>query len=652
MMRTAEAERGFLRSVTAGYRRGAWPTSEELRKLVEMCRDPRHDMRETALTLLLSPPAAHDSAYLPWLLERLPTLAPSSRQMPPELLEHLLEIVGFLEAVPGMPKVQEWLTTILRNLPPSSLRWLFAASLPAAPFLLALSTRNIAWLFQRKSSRNRDLRRWRRLRRRLLKSNDQGGWASLSTRDVGRLWPGRMELSAEGAGAGRYLRVARALAAPAAGRLAASPPASMPCAGIGYWNGARPHTRSYWEALIRQQAEELRSVRELATRVSERTGRVVLSCHNATLGACSGWGMDFVHRQFPDQRAWRSLEEAAPRASKEHSPLSMARDDELRHLWELYTERLIRPKIKQALWESHLRALLRGCSAAAWERDLELAGRYLDRQCLAEISEGTHHGWTGAVSPHQRLRLREIIAWQETRRASWQSGLLLLATIISKGQCSLDAGRLRHLVVPWIDKFFISSHRDQDLEFFPRVLHWLEQQGCRPLVLLWDDTAHGHSPSLQLAMRQLRETGFPCQGIGVFDEGPKPVPRAEAEEFIVQQHRAVRFFALRPISDRHNRKSLQQLLEQRDYAFLQKEHYDSSWKDNLAFLYAGTQVTPLLSVPGDAESFPAWLVTDGRKLPFGAFLRNSLRRMLVGVEEGELEPESLAKAYATWANLL
>jgi hypothetical protein len=651
-VRTAGSERSFLRSVTAGYRQGTWPTSEELRKLVEMCRDPRHDFRETALTLLLSPPAAHDSAYLPWLLERLPTVAPSTREMPVELLEHLLEIVGFLQATPGMPKVQGWLATILRNLPASGLRWLFAGSLPAAPFLPVLSTRSIAWLFQRKANRSRDLKRWRLLRRRLLSRKDQGGWASLSTNDVGRLWPGRLGPSAKQPGAGRYRRVARALASSAAGGLAASPPAYVPSGRIGYWDGAGSHTLSYWEAMVRQLTEELRSVRNLAKRVSEHTGRVVLSCHNATLAACSGWGMDLVHRQFSDKRAWQSLEEAALRALGQHSVPPVPHDDEIERLWGLYAERLIHPKIKQGLWESRLRALLGGASAPGWERDFELAGRYLDRQSLAQISEGTHYGWTGSVSPHQRLRLEEIMAWQETRRASWKPGLLLLAIIISEGQRLLDAGRLRQLVVPWIDKFFISSLREQDLDFFPRILRWLEQRGCRPLVLLWDDTAHGHSPSLQLAMAQLQAKVFPCRGIGVFDWAAKPVPRAEAEQFIVQHHQEGRFFALRPFSDCHNPRSLRQILEQRDHTFLRSTHYDSSWKDNLAFLYAGTQVAPLLSVPGDAEAFPAWMVAGGRKLPFGSFLRSSLRQMLFGNTEGELESESLAKVHAAWANLL
>jgi len=39
---------------------------------------------------------------------------------------------------------------MLRKLPAGGLRWLFTGSLPVAPFLRVLSTRNIAWLFPSK----------------------------------------------------------------------------------------------------------------------------------------------------------------------------------------------------------------------------------------------------------------------------------------------------------------------------------------------------------------------------------------------------------------------------------------------------------------------------------------------------------------------
>jgi hypothetical protein len=159
-------------------------------------------------------------------------------------------------------------------------------------------------------------------------------------------------------------------------------------------------------------------------------------------------------------------------------------------------------------------------------------------------------------------------------------------------------------------------------------------------------------PSLQLALRQWRDAGLACRGIGVFGDGLSVVDRQGAEEFVVAHHTDTRWFALRPFSDCFRPRSLEQLLARRDHAFLHPAAYDSSWKDNLAFIYTGTQVTPLVSVQCDAEPFPGWVMVDGRKWPFGAFLRKALRRMVLGHEDQGLARNGLAGRYAEWANLL
>ena len=115
----------FLRSLSESCRRDRWPTIEDLLTLIAICRDPRDSMRETAMTLLLSPPLRNASGYMSWLLGQLPTIFPKPQQMPLELLEQVLESVGFLECVPEVFKVGEWWTKLLRMLPPAGWRWLF-----------------------------------------------------------------------------------------------------------------------------------------------------------------------------------------------------------------------------------------------------------------------------------------------------------------------------------------------------------------------------------------------------------------------------------------------------------------------------------------------------------------------------------------------
>jgi hypothetical protein len=649
MLSGDEKRRDLLQSLTKGYRQGRWPSIADLRSLMEICCDPRGAIRETALTLLLSPPLAHTSHHLSWLLEQFPRLLAARQPMPPELLEQMLEVAGFAESVPVALDASGLWSKFLWRLPPGVCSWLFGRPLAVRPFIQGRWVPAMARRFRTGRHKGLELRRWRSIRHRLLATEAGAGWARLTTRDLGVLVWGEVNPGRSQVGRGCYRQIARFLTAVPA----SSEPGPHAPGRIQYWDGAGPQTLGYLEALIRQQSEELRRVRDLAQRLSAQTGRVVLSCHNATLAAMSGWGPAMIAEQFGAGVGWQSFEQGVFRTEREISRICAEPCRDAQRLWELYDARLIHPKIQLAVWESQRRTLLATPAAAPGsEQDLRLLRQLLGTRCLKDRQSGEGYGWIGAVSPHQRLHLSEIVRWREARRTAWKPGLWLLAAVLLEGQRRLTSGELRHLVVPWIDKFFISSRRDQDLEFFPLVLQCLAHQGCQPLVLLWEDTSHVQVPSLQLALRHWRDSGCPGEGIGVFGEGPHSQAREGAEEFILAHHRERRFFALRPYSDVYQPRSLAGLLQRRDYGFLSAAGYDSAWKDNLVFIYAGTQVAPLVSVQSDAEPFAAWLVVDGRKIPFGTFLRSRLRRTVWEHGDERLDREGLARTYAQWANLL
>jgi hypothetical protein len=211
----------------------------------------------------------------------------------------------------------------------------------------------------------------------------------------------------------------------------------------------------------------------------------------------------------------------------------------------------------------------------------------------------------------------------------------------------MDSGRLSSFVLPWIDKFFISSLREDDLDYLPLVIYWLQRADLNPLILFWEDTSHARTPSFKLALRRFSRRGLPYRGIGIYDEDESK--RSEAETLICKEHETVRLFALRPFTDAHLPRSLDHLLEHMDWEFFR--HYDSSWKDNLSFLYSGTQVHPLLSVQCEAEDFSPWVITSHGKAPFGAWLRNHLMKKL-GLNCRIESSNSIWNSYAAWANLL
>ena len=77
----------------------------------------------------------------------------------------------------------------------------------------------------------------------------------------------------------------------------------------------------------------------------------------------------------------------------------------------------------------------------------------------------------------------------------------------------------------------------------------------------------------------------------------------------------------------HNPLSLNTLLATRSQSFLSPAEYDSSWKDNLPFLYHGTQVAPFAGASKQAEQFSPALTTSAGPMAFGIYYRHRLRQL-------------------------
>ncbi|MDY6909095.1 MAG: hypothetical protein SWC40_03990 [Thermodesulfobacteriota bacterium] len=254
--------------------------------------------------------------------------------------------------------------------------------------------------------------------------------------------------------------------------------------------------------------------------------------------------------------------------------------------------------------------------------------------------------WGGPVAPHQAWSSRVLCRWAEERRAGWAAGFRRLRALIRTGQEWLDAGRIDALVLPWIDKFFISSRRDGDIRYLSLLLEWLDGGDTVPVVLFWDDCSRKRSPSLKAALEKLEARRV--KGVGVFGRGD--VTREDALEAIVRSHHRYRLFALRPWTDTHHPMRLEEYLRTRRRTSLVP--YDSSWKDNLAFLYSGTQVAAFLSIPYEMESRSPWVALEGRRVPFGVYWRRRLRTEIPGSVCPGADRDLLSQSYAAWANLL
>jgi hypothetical protein len=251
------------------------------------------------------------------------------------------------------------------------------------------------------------------------------------------------------------------------------------------------------------------------------------------------------------------------------------------------------------------------------------------------------------------------LLWYQEKKAGHARLLSWLWALIEAGEEWLRSERLESLVLPIIDKIFISSQRDQDLAYLPLFVQLVSRMDRAPLFLLIDDTTRTAHPSLQLAIDRWRQQ-FGFRGLGVYDS--QADSEEEPLETILASSSRVNLFALRPLTQVHNPLSLDTLLSKRPQSFLSPAEYDSSWKDNLPFLYHGTQVAPFAGASKRADQFSPTLTTSAGPMAFGTYYRHRLRQLALErlgfTKEKSRADDSNSSLYLLWreyaqlANLL
>jgi hypothetical protein len=611
-----------MQTFDIGLFRANWPafgffSRKEILGFLRVCSDTAATAHKGSLGLLLYPDAVELSGYYVNLASCLHALRVRTRDIPGPLLQIFCELLASAGKVPHGHDARELLISLLSKIPPNLPAWLFAKRFPLRPFIYNLEARRI---FPGNGEPSKILRnRWRLLSKRMLSSSSAAGslqdpgieitFADLEFLTKAGRRPGKVK--SEWRIHGRAV-VSKAAVVPAGA-------AAQPLRHL-YWGGARSRRLAFWEKLIRAQAGELTEIRRLATGVSRRTGRVVMSWHNASLGAAGGWAFEDVAAQFAHPAnfslfARAVLEEAAE--IRKSFDISSAEG-----LSDLRSERLFAPKMASAVEHFHLRY-------------------------------GKKSEWPGALSPHQRVSPEQVYAWMEKARDTWVDGLILLFALANQGQRMIDSGKISSLVLPWIDKFFISSRRRADSVYLERLFRFVADNVKRPLILFWDDTSHRAAPSLGIALEDMAGRGLPFRGIGSFSTGAETcrsyaAESADAVRIILNEYPEKALFALRPLNENHCPDAYRRIFKDIDMGFFL--NYDSSWKDNLAFIYAGTQVFPLLSLQAEMEPVSPWVAGRGERFAFGAWFRRMLRYISVGKQDGP--SEQLCLEYCSWANML
>lgn len=520
-------------------------------------------------------------------------------------------------------------------------------------------------------------RRFRILRRRFLENlrmerarngllwKDDPPCPPVTLSDLSRLWqpgPGRGRLPFR---PGRLLRMGRFLAPPMRRLPSRRPPPPVPQGALqalaGFqvggrcerlavesWGGLDSGAVRFLEELADAVAEELRAVRRLAEAVSRARRRVVLSLHNAASAACSGWAFRDVDCQFGEAATAKLFVENV-RDRMIAGPLSERADSGdfmLQRLWTAWQDRLIMPKAVHGLWEAWGRSLLGGPD------ELHRAARAFQdlfpRTPAVGVAEAAPLAWSGWLSPHQQFSWRTVESQRREKKALWFPGFRCLRALLQEAQCRLDAGDAEALVVPWIDKFFMSSKREGDLGYLSMLLDWIRLEGLSPIILFWEETTRERDPTLAVALRN-RWPAWRFSGFGVFGEGAWT--RRDAEGILTRKAEPGCLYVLRPLDDTHRPGSVEAVLngraDRRDFF----AEYDSSWKDGTYAFYAGTQVAPLTSIATEAERIPPWVVVHGLRRPLGWYFRRAVRQRALGSHGDERIRPLPIWMHARFANL-
>jgi hypothetical protein len=521
-------------------------------------------------------------------------------------------------------------------------------------------------------------RRFRILRRRLMEALwAESGRTVLSVEkelpcppvtlsDLSRLWQAGLERGRLPFRPRRFLRIGRLLGAStrqassrspffaSSKRVPKAPEAFQYVAGRGRsavesWGTLGAEAVRFLEELVNAVAEELRAVRHLAEAVSRARRRVVLSLHNAASAACSGWAFQDVDRQFAEARAAKLFVTNVRDRLIGHSVSgSVASNDPLlQKLWAAWQDRLIMPKALHGLWEAWGRSVLE--MPDDFDRAAQAFHDLFSKTSAGAVAKSAPLAWSGWLSPHQQFSWRAVALQRREKKALWFPGFRCLKALLQEAQRRLDAGDAEALVVPWIDKFFISSKREADLAYLGMLLDWLRMEGLSPIILFWEDTTRGRDPTLAVVLRS-RWPASQFTGFGVFGDGSWT--RGEAEGILTRAAEPGRLYVLRPLDDTHRPRSVEAVLsgraDRRDFF----SAYDSSWKDGTYAFYTGTQVASLTSIATEPESIPPWVVVGGLRRPLGWYFRRAVRRRaLAGDEDERLRPLAI-RLYARFANLL
>ncbi len=424
------------------------------------------------------------------------------------------------------------------------------------------------------------------------------------------------------------------------------------CEEIYSWGEKKKSKIKFLEALIRYQTEELKWIRELSESASKKLNKTVLTLHNASLGASSSWGIQDFRDQIGDSSTYEEFSREVQEVKK-YFLEKLSGFHDLTRLKKLWISRLVEPKLRRMLHYFE-----QGASIGTINHDAVRGWRKKVFSRVGIVIEGNGRGKDLSVLPVNPevmdIFLELHLQWTERKINGWLDWHALLLSLLSVGNRYLSANKIEAFVVPWTDKFFMSSKRKKDISYLEGILKFVCAFVPETKILFVDDTTKKSDPSLKLALPELNKLLEPLKvrGLGVFDSQENRYETNDPALFVTSVLATHQMVVISPCPSSSDFRSFYNLVENKDYSFLTKENYHSSWKDNLDFLYWGTSVFPLTDAINFDPFFPAYVLTKSGPLPFGRFYKTFLMKHARGIGNPSGPPSHLFKEYGEIAGIL
>lgn len=336
---------------------------------------------------------------------------------------------------------------------------------------------------------------------------------------------------------------------------------------------------------------------DLAAAVAAQEGRPVVLMGNASLGGPPLWAAPGPWRQGA---AW-----PAQLANPPLGPVS--------ELGRLRARRLAGGRLLAALWGLACAAQASGRGRRELGRMVRAAGPWLTPgQAQAVLTGDLPLAVGGLPWGQSLLRAKQALTLARSLEAGGRRALTLAWGLMANW-----TRKRRPLVLPWADKFVISTQKGGDWPYLAGIVALLARLDPPPLLLLIDETAHPASASVGdvLAAIGRQRPDLAVRGLGAFGGRTEP---ADALADLLAAAPGANLVALRPLPGPEPCAGLGQRLAGRG-AELPLAPVS---RDGAAYLLAGTGLERLAPAEPWTMGEPApWLLTARGFAPLGSWWR-------------------------------